>query len=143
VAGHRGWGRPADRRSVTLAVVRRRVTFSRNLNPLAVAARAVLCKYCAFKTNRAQPVRPDEVLGILDARERTQGAAGPHGRAPEVNAEVARGWPPTGHEGFTRLRRVDVRAPRWRAGLIPHTNLGRRERRGPGAGWRPPRRVTA
>jgi FO synthase len=106
-------------------VVRRRVTFSRNLTLSLSRTCQCFCKYCAFKTHRAHLYAPDEVLGILDgaAKRNVKELLVLTGERPEVNAEVAARLASYGHEDFTAYV-VWTCERALERGLLPHTNLG-------------------
>ena len=91
---------------------RRRVTFSRNFTLSLSRTCRCYCKYCAFATHRAHLYAPDEVERLLDdaARRGAKELLVLTGEKPEVNAEVAARLAEYGHEDFTSLRRLGVRA---------------------------------
>ncbi|MCW3048775.1 MAG: cofH [Solirubrobacterales bacterium] len=106
-------------------MVRRRVTFSRNLTLSLSRTCQCFCKYCAFKTHRAHLYAPDEVLGILDgaAKRNVKELLVLTGERPEVNDEVAARLASYGHEDFTAYV-VWTCERALERGLLPHTNLG-------------------
>jgi FO synthase len=106
-------------------VVRRRVTFSRNLTLSLSRTCQCFCKYCAFKTHRAHLYAPDEVLGILDgaAKRNVKELLVLTGERPEVNSDVAARLASYGHEDFTAYV-VWTCERALERGLLPHTNLG-------------------
>src|SRR5947209_17708594 len=91
------------RRAHTLRLMRRRVTFSRNLTLSLSRTCRCYCKYCAFATHGAHLYAPDEVLRILDgaARRNVKELLVLTGERPEHNAEVAARLHEHGHEEFT------------------------------------------
>src|SRR6204780_4994006 len=108
-----------------LRMMRRRVTFSRNLTLSLSRTCRCYCKYCAFATHKAHLYAPDEVLGILDgaAKRQVKELLVLTGEHPEVNPEVRARLAEDGHEDFpgyvvwTCERALE-------RGLLPHTNLG-------------------
>ena len=106
-------------------MVRRRVTFSRNLTLSLSRTCRCYCKYCAFATHRTHLHAPDEVLALLD------GAAKRHvkellvltGERPEVDAGVRARLAEYGHEDFVAYVAWACERALER-GLLPHTNLG-------------------
>ena len=91
---------------------RRRVTFSRNFTLSLSRTCRCYCKYCAFATHRAHLYAPEEVERLLDdaVRRGAKELLVLTGEKPEVNAEVAARLAEYGHEDFTTLRRLGVRA---------------------------------
>src|SRR6476646_568816 len=117
-------GRPAENID-SLAAMRRRVTFSRNVT-LSLSRTCVShCKYCAFQTHRPHLHTPDEVEALID------GAA----RRGIKELLVLTGDEP-GHHAGVRARLAElgfddfVAYVAWcceralERGLLPHTNLG-------------------
>ncbi len=109
----------------TLRVMRRRVTFSRNLTLSLSRTCRCFCKYCAFATHAAHLYSPEEVLEILDgaARRQVKELLVLTGERPEVNAEVRERLRAYGHEDFTGYV-VWACERALERGLLPHTNLG-------------------
>jgi FO synthase len=106
-------------------MVRRRITFSRNLTLSLSRTCRCYCKYCAFATHRAHLYAPEEVLEILDgaARRQVKELLVLTGEHPEVNPEVAARLGDYGHEDFTAYV-VWACERALERGLLPHTNLG-------------------
>jgi FO synthase len=106
-------------------MMRRRVTFSRNLTLSLSRTCRCYCKYCAFATHKAHLYAPDEVLGILDraARGQVKELLVLTGERPEVNPEVRARLGEYGHEDFTAYV-VWTCERALERGLLPHTNLG-------------------
>ena len=127
----------ARRRGHTLRVMRRRVTFSRNLTLSLSRTCRCYCKYCAFATHTAHLYAPEEVLEILDgaARRQVKELLVLTGERPEVNPEVRARLRDYGHEDFTAICGVGVRA-RARAGPAAAHQPRRALARGPGAAAR-------
>src|SRR3954471_18530772 len=108
-----------------LGLVRRRVTFSRNVT-LSLSRTCVShCKYCAFQTHQPHLHETDEVLGLLDRAETRNGE----------ERLVLTGDDPAHHPGVRdRLAALGfedfVGYVAWcceqalERGLLPHTNLG-------------------
>ena len=109
----------------TLRVMRRRVTFSRNLTLSLSRTCRCYCKYCAFATHQAHLYAPEEVLEILDgaARRQVKELLVLTGERPEVNPEVRARLREYGHEDFTAYV-VWACERALERGLLPHTNLG-------------------
>ena len=106
-------------------MIRRRVTFSRNLTLSLSRTCQCYCKYCAFATHQPHLHDPDDVLSTLDhaAKRNVKELLILTGEKPEVNAEVARRLHDYGHEDFVSyVCWVCERA--LERGLLPHTNLG-------------------
>ncbi|HTW42938.1 MAG TPA: 5-amino-6-(D-ribitylamino)uracil--L-tyrosine 4-hydroxyphenyl transferase CofH [Solirubrobacteraceae bacterium] len=110
-------------------MVRRRVTFSRNLTLSLSRTCRCYCKYCAFATHRAHLYSPEQVLEILDgaARRSVKELLVLTGERPEVNPQVAQRLRDHGHEDFTAYV-VWTCERALERGLLPHTNLGVLER---------------
>src|SRR6204780_2113215 len=108
-----------------LRMMRRRVTFSRNLTLSLSRTCRCYCKYCAFATHKAHLYAPDEVLGILDgaAKRQVKELLVLTGEKPEVNPEVRARLEESGHEDFTAYV-VWTCERALEHGLLPHTNLG-------------------
>src|SRR5947208_3279637 len=90
-----------QRRAPTLRLMRRRVTFSRNLTLSLSRTCRCFCKYCAFATHKAHLHAPEEVLEILDravSRHHVKELLVLTGEKPEVNAEVRGRLAELGHE---------------------------------------------
>ncbi len=106
-------------------MVRRRVTFSRNLTLSLSRTCRCYCKYCAFATHKAHLYAPEEVLGILDGavKRQVKELLVLTGERPEVNPEVAAKLAEYGHEDFTAYV-VWACERALERGLLPHTNLG-------------------
>jgi FO synthase len=106
-------------------MMRRRVTFSRNLTLSLSRTCRCYCKYCAFATHKAHLYAPEEVLEILDgaAKRQVKELLVLTGEMPEVNPEVARRLSEHGHEDFTAYV-VWTCEQALERGLLPHTNLG-------------------
>src|SRR5438128_7308547 len=87
----------------TLLVMRRRVTFSRNLTLSLSRTCRCYCKYCSFATHAAHLYAPAQVLEILDgaAKRRVKELLVLTGERPEVNDEVRARLHEWGHEDFT------------------------------------------
>ncbi|HUA72883.1 MAG TPA: 5-amino-6-(D-ribitylamino)uracil--L-tyrosine 4-hydroxyphenyl transferase CofH [Solirubrobacteraceae bacterium] len=106
-------------------MIRRRVTFSRNLTLSLSRTCQCYCKYCAFATHQPHLHDPEDVLSTLDhaAKRNVKELLILTGEKPEVNAEVARRLREYGHEDFVSyVCWVCERA--LERGLLPHTNLG-------------------
>ncbi len=120
---------PADRgrraEGHTLLLMRRRVTFSRNLTLSLSRTCRCYCKYCAFATHQAHLYSPEEVLELLDGagRRQVKELLILTGERPEVNPEVAARLREYGHADFTAYV-VWVCERALERGLLPHTNLG-------------------
>src|SRR5208283_1137741 len=114
-----------DRRGHTLLLMRRRVTFSRNLTLSLSRTCRCYCKYCAFATHAAHLYSPEQVLEILDgaARRRVKELLVLTGERPEINLEVHERLRSYGHEDFTGYV-VWACEQALERGLLPHTNLG-------------------
>jgi FO synthase len=113
------------RADLDFAVVRRRVTFSRNETLSLSRTCQCYCKYCSFATHQAHLYTPQEVEAILEraARRRVKELLVLTGERPEVHPEVAARLASYGHEDFTSyVAWVCERA--LERGLLPHTNLG-------------------
>ncbi len=108
-----------------LSVMRRRVTYSRNLTLSLSRTCQCYCKYCAFATHTAHLYAPEEVLAIVDgaARRGVKELLVLTGERPEVNAEVARRLREYGHADFTAYV-VWACERALERGILPHTNLG-------------------
>jgi FO synthase len=106
-------------------MVRRRVTFSRNLTLSLSRTCRCYCKYCAFATHKAHLYAPEEVLGILDGavKRQVKELLVLTGERPEVNPEVRARLGEYGHEDFTAYV-VWTCERALERGLLPHTNLG-------------------
>jgi FO synthase len=106
-------------------MVRRRVTFSRNLTLSLSRTCRCYCKYCAFATHKAHLYAPDEVNEILDgaAKRQVKELLVLTGEHPEVNPEVRARLAEYGHEDFTAYV-VWTCERALERGLLPHTNLG-------------------
>ncbi len=106
-------------------MLRRRVTYSRNLTLSLSRTCRCYCKYCAFATHTAHLYAPEEVLGIVDgaARRGIKELLVLTGERPEVNTEVARRLAEYGHEDFTAYVAWACERALER-GILPHTNLG-------------------
>jgi len=109
----------------TLRLVRRRVTFSRNLTLSLSRTCRCYCKYCAFATHKAHLYAPDQVIEILDgaARRQVKELLVLTGEHPEVNPQVRERLAEYGHEDFTAYV-VWTCERALERGLLPHTNLG-------------------
>jgi len=120
-----GRTRRCEQAAPTLRVMRRRVTFSRNLTLSLSRTCRCYCKYCAFATHGAHLYAPEEVLGMLDeaARRRAKELLVLTGERPEVNPTVAARLREYGHEDFTSYV-VWTCERALERGLLPHTNLG-------------------
>ena len=93
--------------------MRRRVTFSRNLTLSLSRTCRCYCKYCAFATHQPHLYAPDEVTRMLDERRqrhRVKELLVLTGERPEHNAEVAARLAEYGHDDFTVVRGLGVRA---------------------------------
>jgi FO synthase len=106
-------------------LMRRRVTFSRNLTLSLSRTCRCYCKYCAFATHQAHLYAPEEVLEIIDgaARRQIKELLVLTGERPEVNPDVAARLREYGHEDFTAYV-VWTCERALERGLLPHTNLG-------------------
>jgi FO synthase len=106
-------------------MMRRRVTFSRNLTLSLSRTCRCYCKYCAFATHTAHLYSPEEVIAILDgaARRQVKELLVLTGERPEVNPEVAARLAAYGHGDFTSYV-VWACERALERGLLPHTNLG-------------------
>ncbi len=106
-------------------LMRRRVTFSRNLTLSLSRTCRCYCKYCAFATHQAHLYAPEEVLEIIDgaARRQVKELLVLTGERPEVNPDVAARLREYGHEDFTAYV-VWTCERALERGLLPHTNLG-------------------
>jgi FO synthase len=106
-------------------MVRRRVTFSRNLTLSLSRTCRCYCKYCAFATHKAHLYAPDEVNEILDgaAKRQVKELLVLTGEHPEVNPEVRARLAEYGHEDFAAYV-VWTCERALERGLLPHTNLG-------------------
>ena len=106
-------------------MMRRRVTFSRNLTLSLSRTCRCYCKYCAFATHSAHLYAPGEVLEILDgaARRQVKELLVLTGEHPEVNPQVRARLHSYGHEDFTGYV-VWACERALERGLLPHTNLG-------------------
>jgi FO synthase len=106
-------------------VMRRRVTFSRNLTLSLSRTCQCYCKYCSFATHQAHLYAPEEVIEILDgaAKRQVKELLVLTGEKPEVNPAVAAKLAEHGHEDFTSYV-VWVCERALERGLLPHTNLG-------------------
>jgi FO synthase len=106
-------------------MMRRRVTFSRNLTLSLSRTCRCYCKYCAFATHSAHLYSPGEVLEILDgaARRQVKELLVLTGERPEVNPTVRERLQEYGHEDFTGYV-VWVCERALERGLLAHTNLG-------------------
>jgi FO synthase len=109
----------------TLPLMRRRVTFSRNLTLSLSRTCRCFCKYCAFATHKAHLHAPGEVLELLDgaARRHIKELLVLTGERPEVNPDVREQLLALGHEDFTSYV-VWTCERALERGLLPHTNLG-------------------
>jgi len=110
----------------SLARMRRRVTFSRNLTLSLSRTCRCYCKYCAFATHLPHLHEPEEVRELLDRavqRHRVKELLVLTGERPEVNPEVAARLRALGHADFTAYA-VWVCEQALERGLLPHTNLG-------------------
>jgi len=106
-------------------LVRRRVTFSRNLT-LSLSRTCVShCKYCAFATHRPHLHAPDEVEALLDgaARRRVKELLVLTGDDPGYHPGVRERLAELGFEDFVGYV-VWVCERALERGLLPHTNLG-------------------
>ena len=115
----------------------RRVTFSRNLTLSLSRTCRCYCKYCAFATHRPHLHEPDEVERILDGarRHRAKELLVLTGEAPDHHPGVRERLHELGFEDFTAYV-VWACERALERGLLPHTNLGVLQPRGP----RPPAR---
>jgi FO synthase len=106
-------------------VVRRRVTFSRNLTLSLSRTCRCYCKYCAFATHQAHLHAPGEVLALLDraAKRNVKELLVLTGEHPEVNAGVRARLAEYGHADFVAYV-VWVCERALERGLLAHTNLG-------------------
>ncbi|MEA2221397.1 MAG: synthase, partial [Solirubrobacteraceae bacterium] len=106
-------------------MVRRRVTFSRNLTLSLSRTCRCYCKYCAFATHRTHLHAPDEVLALLDgaARRNVKELLVLTGERPEVDAGVRALLAEYGHDDFVGYVAWACERALER-GLLPHTNLG-------------------
>jgi FO synthase len=109
----------------TLPLMRRRVTFSRNLTLSLSRTCRCYCKYCSFATHEAHLYAPSEVEAMLDAavRRRAKELLVLTGEHPEVNSEVHARLRSYGHDDFTAYV-VWTCERALERGLLPHTNLG-------------------
>jgi len=112
-------------RASRLLLVRRRVTFSRNLTLSLSRTCRCYCKYCAFATHRPHLHAPDEVLALLDgaAKRNVKELLVLTGERPEVDAGVRARLAEHGHEDFVAYV-VWACERALERGLLPHTNLG-------------------
>jgi FO synthase len=108
-----------------VCLVRRRVTFSRNVTLSLSRTCQCFCKYCAFATHRPHLHDPDEVERLLDdaARRRVKELLVLTGEAPDHNAGVRERLAEWGFEDFTAYV-VWACQQGLERGLLPHTNLG-------------------
>ncbi len=108
-----------------LALVQRRVTFSRNVTLSLSRTCRSHCKYCAFATHTAHLQEPDAVIALLDgaARRRVKELLVLTGEAPDHNPGVARQLAEWGHEDFVSYV-IWACERALERGLLPHTNLG-------------------
>jgi FO synthase len=106
-------------------MMRRRITFSRNLTLSLSRTCRCFCKYCAFATHQAHLHTPQEVIELLDgaARRQVKELLVLTGERPEVNPEVAERLREYGHADFTAYV-VWTCERALERGLLPHTNLG-------------------
>ncbi len=111
--------------ALRLPVVRRRVTFSRNLTLSLSRTCRCYCKYCAFATHRTHLHAPDEVLALIDgaARRNVKELLVLTGERPEVDAGVRARLAEYGHDDFVGYVAWACERALER-GLLPHTNLG-------------------
>ncbi len=110
----------------TIRLMRRRVTFSRNVTLSLSRTCRCYCKYCAFATHQAHLHEPDEVLALLDqavGRHRAKELLVLTGERPEVNAGVRAKLSELGFADFVGYV-VWVCEQALQRGLLPHTNLG-------------------
>src|SRR5919198_2043935 len=108
-----------------VSLVRRRVTFSRNVTLSLSRTCQCFCKYCAFATHRPHLHDPDEVVGLLDdaARRRVKELLVLTGEAPDHHAGVRERLAEWGFDDFTGYV-VWACQQGLERGLLPHTNLG-------------------
>jgi FO synthase len=106
-------------------MVRRRVSFSRNVTLSLSRTCQSYCKYCAFATHRAHLHEPEEVRRLLDdaARRRVKELLVLTGDAPDHHAGVRAWLSEWGFEDFTAYVAWACQEGLER-GLLPHTNLG-------------------
>ena len=137
-----GAGRHEDRRSRRYVEsprrMRRRVTFSRNLTLSLSRTCRCYCKYCAFATHQPHLHAPEEVQALLDravSRHHVKELLVLTGEKPEVNPEVARRLAEYGHEDFTSLCGLGLRAGARARSAAAHEPRGARAR-GSGAAAR-------
>jgi FO synthase len=108
-----------------MAIMRRRVTFSRNVTLSLSRTCRCYCKYCSFATHAAHLHSPDEVIALLDRAASTQvkELLVLTGERPEVNRQVAERLSAYGHEDFTSYV-IWACERALERGILPHTNLG-------------------
>jgi FO synthase len=116
-------------RAPRLPVMRRRVTYSRNLTLSLSRTCRCYCKYCAFATHQTHLYSPQEVEEILEGavRRRAKELLVLTGEFPEVNSGVSERLAEYGHPDFTSYV-VWACERALERGLLPHTNLGVLER---------------
>jgi FO synthase len=106
-------------------LVRRRVTYSRNVTLSLSRTCRCYCKYCAFATHRAHLHEPDEVLALLDRAKRrgVKELLVLTGEGPDEHAGVAERLGGLGFDDFVAYV-VWCCERALERGLLPHTNLG-------------------
>ena len=115
----------------------RRVTFSRNFTLSLSRTCQCYCKYCAFATHQAHIHAPEDVERILDEalKRNAKELLVLTGERPEVNPVVAERLKAWGHDDFTSYV-VWACERAMERGMLPHTNIGVLDKRGPGASAR-------
>src|SRR5689334_3098410 len=115
-AGHDGGPRYRPR------LMRRRVTFSRNLTLSLSRTCRCHCKYCAFATHQTHLHEPEEVERLIDraARRRVKELLVLTGEAPDHHAGVRARLAELGFDSFTAYV-VWACERALERGLLPHT----------------------
>jgi FO synthase len=108
-----------------MRLVRRRVTYSRNVTLSLSRTCRCYCKYCAFATHQAHLHEPEEVLKLLDRAKRrgVKELLVLTGEGPDEHAGVAERLRALGFDDFVAYV-VWCCERALERGLLPHTNLG-------------------
>src|SRR4051794_36421737 len=108
-----------------MRLVRRRVTFSRNVTLSLSRTCRCYCKYCAFATHKPHLHEPEEVEKLIDraARRQVKELLVLTGEAPDHHPGVRAKLAELGFEDFVAYV-VWACEQALERGVLPHTNLG-------------------